>query len=150
MALCSLDDINNWLNFSDEKLSLDDVNIQGPQVEAQRLIKSLLAGVFTPTILQGWADPDSTPPVIRNIAGEIAAAYIYRDAYSEDNPDVVPYAQQLYNEAIEKIAEIRAGQIIVVDDSDVPIAETDLALGSTDFWPNDTTAGPYFTMDKSL
>lgn len=150
MALASLEDVNNWLNFSDEKLSLDDVNLSGPQLEAQRLIKSALAGVFDVAIITTWDSPDTTPGIIRNIAGELVAAYVYRDAYSEDNPDVVEYAQQLYNEATEKLKEVRDGTLILVDVDDNVIELSGLQLTSDNFWPNDTTPGPYFTMDQVL
>lgn len=150
MALSSLEDVNNWLNFSDEKLSLDDVNLSGPQLEAQRLIKSALAGVFDVAIITTWDSPDTTPGIIRNIAGELVAAYVYRDAYSEDNPDVVEYAQQLYNEATEKLKEVRDGTLILVDVDDNVIELSGLQLTSDNFWPNDTTPGPYFTMDQVL
>jgi hypothetical protein len=150
MALASLDDVRHWLTFSDGKLSLDDVNVEGPEVEAQRLIKSLLSGTFTSAQLQSWADPDSTPPLIRNVVGELIAAYIYRDAYSEDDPDVTKYAQQLYDEALAKIAEIRAGTLVVLDENDVPLTETALEMSADDFWPNDSTEGPYFTMGQQF
>lgn len=150
MALASLEDVNNWLNFSDEKLSLDDVNLSGPQLEAQRLIKSALAGVFDVAIITTWDSPDTTPGIVRNIAGELVAAYVYRDAYSEDNPDVVEYAQQLYNEATEKLKEVRDGTLILVDVDDNVIELSGLQLTSDNFWPNDTTPGPYFTMDQVL
>lgn len=150
MALSSLEDVNNWLNFSDEKLSLDDVNLSGPQLEAQRLIKSALAGVFDVAIITTWDSPDTTPGIIRNIAGELVAAYVYRDAYSEDNPDVVEYAQQLYNEATEKLKEVRDGTLILVDVDDNVIELSGLQLTSDNFWPNDTTPGPYFTTDQVL
>ena len=150
MALASLDDVRHWLTFSDGKLSLEEVDTSGPQIEAQRLVKSLLSGTFTTAQLQSWANPDATPPLIRNVSGELVAAYIYRDAYSEDDPDVTKYAQQLYDEALAKIAEIRAGTLIVLDENDVPLTETALEMGADDFWPNDSTEGPYFTMGQQF
>jgi hypothetical protein len=145
MALASNEDVRSWI--PEDKLAFDDPDIKGPQLEAQRLIKAALSGVFTPTVLNSWVDPDDTPALIRNVAGELVAAYLYRDRYAEDDPTLSEYAQQLYNEAYAKITEIRAGTLVVLDDNDEPIADTGLDVGPEDAFPNSQTPGPYFTME---
>lgn len=145
--LATLDDVRKWI--AGDKLEVDDVNVQGFQIEATRIIKSSLSGVFQPTTLHSWDTPETTPAIIRSIAGELIAAYLYRDVYSEDTPDVPEYAQTLYNEAISMLRDIRTGSLIVVDTNDVPIEENQLDMDSLDFYPNDSAPGPYFTMDKA-
>jgi len=146
--LASNEDINTWLPA--DKLEANLANTAKEQIDAQRLIRGQLAGVFTPVIIAGWADPDTTPDLIRGVAGRLIAAFLYRKVYSEDSTDIPEYAQTLYNEAIGTLTGIRAGNIIVTDSSGNPIGDNQLDMSSSDFWPNDTTAGPYFTMDQSF
>ncbi len=146
--LADLNDINGWL--PDDKLIADDVDTAEFQVEARRIIKGQLSGVFTPAILFSWATPATTPDVIRGIAGRLIAAYYYRKRYSEDDPDIPAYAQRLYDEAIMMLTEIRMGTLIVLGPDDVPIADSGLSMSTLDFWPNDSTEGPYFTMDQEF
>jgi hypothetical protein len=144
--LADLPDISKWL--SDHKVDADDSNTANFQVEASRIVKSKLSGVFTPVILHGWDSPANTPGIIRSIAGELIAAYLYRELYAEDVTDVPQYAQTLYNEAIALLQQIQDGLLVVLDDNDVPIATTlSSANLTTGFWPNDSTPGPYFKMD---
>ena len=142
--LASTADIEAWLESN--KVRVTDSNTAKYQIEANRIIKSSLSGVFTPTILFGWSSPENTPGLIRSIASELIAAYLYRELYSEDVPDVPEYAKALYDEAIAKLTAIREGTMIVLDENDEPIGENLLSGSALDFWPNDTTEGPYFKM----
>lgn len=144
--LADVKDIQTFLG--EDKLQVTDGNSDTQQVEAQRLIISQLSGVFTPTILVSWTSPTTTPGIIRSIAGRLVAAYLYRNRYYEEGDGDVRYAQMLYNEAIAMLAEIRAGTLVVVDVDDNPISVSGLEMSSDDFWPNDTTPGPFFTMTK--
>lgn len=148
MPLASLDDVRKWI--ADDKLSVDDVNSTGFEIEATRIIKSSLSGVFSATTLHGWDEPENTPSIIRSIAGEIIAAFMYRQAYSEDDTVVPEYAQTLYNEAMCLLKEIRSGTLVVLGVDDEPIEDNVLAASRDDFYPNDDTAGPYFTMDMTF
>ena len=142
--LADLDDIRVWL--PEDKLPVTDGTTTRFQVEAYRIIKSQLAGVFTPVTLLSWASPAATPSIIRGVAGRLIAAYLYREAYSEDEPTVPEYAQTLYNEAVAILSAIRAGTMTVVDSSDEPVESNSLDMSSDDFYPNNKTPGPYFSM----
>jgi hypothetical protein len=142
MALASNEDVRAWI--PEDKLQFDDPDIAGQQLQASRLIISSLSGVFTPSLMAGWATPEDTPGIIRNVASELVAAYYYRDRSSEEGSS--DYAQTLYDEAIGKIAEIRAGTLIVLDENDNPITDSGLDMNELDFFPNDSAAPPVFTM----
>lgn len=146
--LASLDDINRWLPV--DKLEATNANSDTFQVEALQLIRGQLASSFTPVILASWDNPTDTPQTIRAIAGRLIAAYLYRAVYSEDVANIPQYAQELYNEAISMLAQIRANQLIVLDGSGNPIGQNLLAESASDVWPNNTTDGPYFTMAQKF
>jgi hypothetical protein len=145
MALASLDDVRKWI--AEDKLSVDDVNSTGFEIQATRIIKSSLSGVFQASTLSSWNTPENTPAIIRGIAGELIAAYMYRQAYSEDDVNVPEYAQTLYNEAILQLREIRDGTLIVLGPDDEPVDINTLAASPDDFYPNDKAPGPYFKME---
>lgn len=146
--LASNEDINGFL--PDDKLEATDANSSAFQVDAVQLIRGQLASSFTPTVLASWADPTSTPQLIRQIAARLIAAQIYKKAYSEERSQIPEYAQDLYNQAIEMLREIRAGNLIVLDTSGNPIATDSLALGSDDLGVNNSTDGPFFTMTQKF
>jgi hypothetical protein len=122
--LASLQDINKWL--TDHKIEATDSNTAQFQLTATRLIKSALSGVFLATTLFSWQTPDSTPGQIREIAGELVAAYLYRELYAEDEPGVPEYAQTLYNEATALLNQIRTGSLVVLNDNDAPLEQNTL------------------------
>jgi len=144
--LATLDDIQKFL--PDHKVEANSSNTAQWQIEATRIVKAKLTGTFTAVVLHGWDNPTDTPPIIRSIAGELVAAYLYRALYSEDITDIPAYAQTLYNEAIQMLNDIREGTLIVLDTNDVPVGEvTTTTMGAGDFWPNDSTVpGPAFKM----
>lgn len=147
--LASLSDINTHLPYDKAKmLDSDDDELQ---TDAARYIRSLLAGFFSAATLASWTTPDDTPELIRGIAGRIIAAKYYATLYSEDIGTISEYAQNLYNEANNIIDGIRTGTMVVLDTSDNPIPlEVGISLEAADFWPNDTTEGPYFTMGMNF
>jgi hypothetical protein len=144
--LASNDDVQTFLG--DDKLTATDGNSAREQVEAQRLIVSQLSGVFTSDVLVAWVSPATTPGLIRSIAGRIIAAYLYRNAFINESVETPDYGQFLYNEAIAMLRQIRLGTLTVLDADDNPIAPSGLDLSSSDFWPNNTTDGPAFTMGQ--
>jgi hypothetical protein len=147
-VLAKLEDIQKFM--PDHKVEVNNANTAQWQIEATRIIKSKLSGTFTALVLHSWASPDSTPSIIRSIAGELVAAYLYRALYSEDETAVPAYAQTLYNEAIALLNEIRDGVTIVLDDNDVPIGDvTTTTMGTGDFYPDDSAPGPYFRMSDA-
>lgn len=145
--LAGLEDVNVWL---DNKVRMYDSDDNDLQIEATRIIKSTLAGVFTPTVLFAWDTPDNTPELIRGVAGRLIAAYWYKNKYSEDDTDIPAYAQSLYDEAIRMLVDIRSGVLTVLDEDGNPIAESGLETNETWFWPNNTTIGPVFTMEMEF
>lgn len=151
--LASDDDINGFL-ASNQTMSVTSADpatasYDDMQTDASRVIKSQLSGVFPTATLVGWIDPDSTPGTIRAIAGRLIAARWYSKQVTADEDRLIPgYAQQLYNEAIAMLAAIRAGELPVLDDDGVPIPGITTAESAADFWPNNDTPGPYFTMAK--
>lgn len=146
--LASLADIGKWL--ADHKVEATDSNTAEFQITATRLIKSALSGVYLPTTIHAWQTPTTTPGQIREIAGELIAAYLYRELYAEDEPGVPEYAQLLYNEATSLLKEIQAGNLVVLNDDDEPIEINASAMSDLDFWPNDSAPGPYFKMTDSF
>lgn len=144
--LASNQDVNGWL--TDDKLEATDANSAPLQLDAYRLIRGQLASSFTPVVLSGWINPATTPDQIRAIAGRLIAAYLYRKVYSEDSVTIPPYAQELYNEAIQMLADIRAGVITLIDVNGNPIDGSTEGLSQSDFWPNNTSDPPYFTMSQ--
>jgi len=146
--LAELSDIRTHL--AEDKLTVNEANTATFQIEAARIIKSYLSGVFQATTLVTWATPDTTPPIIRSIAGELIAAFLYRKRYSEDDTHVPEYAQTLYNEAITMLNEIRTGQMAVLDEDGNPIGTNQLNMDVTDFYPNNDAPGPFFGMELQL
>lgn len=144
--LASLEDINTHL--PEDKAEMLDADQSIFQIDVSRYIKGLLSGVFTPVVLFGWDSPAHTPEIIRGIAGRLIAAKWYAKLYSEDATSVPEYAQLLYNEARDMLMGVRNGELAVLDANSVVIAVTGLRLSSDDFWPNDTTGEPKFSMGK--
>jgi hypothetical protein len=141
----SLDDVNEFL--PDDKLQVTDAELPILGLDADRVIRGYMAGVFLPATIAAWGDPASTPELIRAIAGRLTAALYYKQRYSEDVPDIPPYAQELYNEAMSLIQGIKDGTIVLGDVTEVT------AVGqftSDDFYPNNTDAGPMFSVDDHL
>lgn len=138
MSLASLEDIN--VHLPPDKLEVTDAEESPFQTDAERIIKGYLSGIYTPITLASWVSPTTTPGLIRAIAGRLIAAFEYRRRYSEDSLDDPQYAQNKYNEAMMFINELRSGTIVL----DGITGET--GLSDLEFWPNDTTDGPYFTM----
>lgn len=144
--LATLSDIQK--HMPDHKVEANVANTAQWQIEAARIVKAKLSGTLTAVVLHSWIDPDSTPPIIRSIAAELIAAYLYRALYSEDETIVPMYAQTLYNEAIQMLNDIREGVLIVLDEDDVPISDvTTTNMGTGDFYPDNTAPGPFFKVE---
>ena len=48
----SLDDITAWL--LDDRLTVNDANSKQPNIDAGRIIRARLSGVFVPAVLNTW------------------------------------------------------------------------------------------------
>jgi hypothetical protein len=149
----TLDDVNMHLPTDKLEITAPDLNLY--ELDARRIIRGFLAGVFPAVTIAGWTDPtetDSTttgyvPELIKAIAGRFIAAFYYKERYSEDSLEIPAYAQQKYDEAMALINGIIAGTLTMIDVVDTPTDSN--VLTADDFWPNGTTE-PVFTMDDTL
>jgi hypothetical protein len=142
-VLADLNDINTFL--PQDKLSATDGNeeIGRHQVDVERVIKGYLSSTYTAATLAAWADPDSTPPFIRSIAGRLIAAFHYARKLSEDMPDWDrTYPQRLYDEAMAMLLAVQNGDV----DLGIPGEEAGTQFSSNFFYPTKDTE-PVFTMD---
>lgn len=142
--LASLDDVKTHLPR--DKFSPTDGNpeIALFQIDAERIIKGNLLSVFSAATLTAWADPATTPSIIRAIAGRLIAAFYYAKKVSEDMPDWdQTYPQRLYDEAMRMIEMIRDGDLILEEVGEVPGTVFDTSY----FFPTASDGAPKFTMD---
>jgi hypothetical protein len=145
--LADLDDINTHL--PEDKLEGNDDNTDKLQIDAARFVRAMLAGFVPTATLATWDEPDNTPELIRGIAGRIIAAKYYAIRYAEDS-DISEYAQALYNEGMDMINRIRSGELVLLDESGNEIAVLGASLSEDDFFPNDSSDPPVFTMDQQF
>lgn len=141
----SVADINTHLPI--DKAQITDGDDDLLQVDTYRFIRARLAGSFAATVFATWVDPDTTPEVIRSIAGRLIASKWYATLYAEDSMDDAVFAQRLYNEAMGMIDGIITGQVTVVDPGGTTLT-TGGILSEDSFWPNDDS--PKFTMDQEF
>lgn len=141
----SISDIQTWPR--EDRIDVNVVNSVKPGIEADRLIRAQLAGVFASTVSATWVDPDTTPETVRSIAGRLTAAYLIRNLYSEEGNAIPEYATELYVEAVQMLADIRRGTLTVVDATGAPVNPVSSDIS---FWPDDSTDGPYFTMAQQF
>jgi hypothetical protein len=140
----SLSDVRTHL--PDDKTQISDGEDDLLQIDAKRLIDARLAGTLTTDVIATWLAPATTPPIIREIAGKIIAAKWYAILVSEDEADGSRYAQDLYNEAIAMINDIRNGTLTVIGVDGIELSNSSLV--ETSFWPNDDTPGPSFAVEE--
>lgn len=144
----TIEDINAHLPPG--KAEIEDAEDDLLQVDAFRFIRSKLIGTFATTTLALWIDPDSTPEVIRAIAGRLIAAKWYMEIYAEDSDEDAAYAQRLYDEAMSMLQQILDGTITVIDpttEEPYPDVQTGM-LTDASFHPSDDN--PKFTMDMEF
>jgi len=145
MALADIDDIN--LHLPLDKIRVDTEQYTPLQLDAERIIRGYLAGYLTPATLASWDTPANTPGIVRGIAGRFIAAFYYRKRYAEDALDDPQYPQTLYDYAMKMLMDILAGDLTLEEVLDQPTTDR---LTVTDFWPNDSTGEPKFTMEMNL
>jgi hypothetical protein len=141
----SLDDVN--MHLPTDKLEMEEPELDLFGLDADRIIRGYLAGVVPGITLAAWTSPESTPELIRAIAGRFIAAFWYRERYSEDSLEDPAYAQTKYNEAMALLQGVISGSIILVEVPDIGIGTH---FSADDFYPNNTDDGPIFTMDDRL
>lgn len=150
----TLDDVN--MHLPTDKLEMSTPELTLFDVDAGRIIRGYLAGVYLPATIAGWTDPTETDPttvgyvpeLIRAIAGRFIAAFWYKERYSEDSLEVPQYAQDKYNEAMAMLQGLVLGTLGLVDVAESPVSTSELT--ADDFTPNDATVGPFFSMEDTL
>lgn len=143
----TLDDIN--MHLPPGKAEIEDAEDDLLQVDAFRFIRSKLIGKFATTILALWIDPNSTPEIIRAIAGRLIASKWYAEIYAEDSDEDAKFAKTLYDEAIAMLMDILSGASIVIDPTTGEPYPTDTGqLTDASFYPNDDN--PKFRMDMEF
>jgi hypothetical protein len=142
MAYASLTDVNVHLPI--DKAHAQDAQIVDLNLDAQRLIRARLVNNYDQIVLDLWTSPTATPELIREIAGKLIAAKFYAKLIAEDDPTGSAFAQELYNEAIASLNDLRDGNITLLDTSGNIIANSDFS--PTSFWPNNSTQAPSFAV----
>lgn len=147
--LASLSDINAHLP---PNVQVDNSVDDSLQVDALRLIRGQLVSIFSAPILTSWSDPDTTPELIRSIAGRLIASKYYAKTVAGNVPDeYATYAAELYQEAIGMLADIKSGVQIVVGLDGNPLPQDTIGSDpSADVFPTDTSGSPVFTMGRPL
>lgn len=145
MAFADISDIN--VHLPADKLIVDDGMYPSIQLDAERIVRGYLAGVIGSTTLVSWLTPSATPELIRSITGRFAAAFYYRLRYSEDSIRDPEYAQVKYDEGMALLQGVIGGTLVLVDSDDTTVTSD---LSTDDFWPNDSSDPPKFTMDMIL
>lgn len=131
------DDVN--VHLPTDKISVSEADLPQWDREAGRIIRGYTASTFTPTVIASWADPATTPEVIRGIAGRLIASAYYAERFSEDDTDYPDYAQHVYNEAISMLRDINDGKLLVLSVDGTQTLSEQHSLSDLDFWPNDDT-----------
>lgn len=107
------------------------------QISIARVVRAYLSGVVDSAILMGWDNPTDTPEPIRPIAAKMIAAQLYFNHASRTNLtiDERNFAQIRYNEAMDMLNKIIAGEILL--GPEVPTESA--AMGEEDGFPVDDT-----------
>jgi hypothetical protein len=145
--LASLSDINAHLPANVQISNNSDPSLQ---VDALRLIRGQLVSIFTPAVLNSWTTPETTPELIRSIAGRLIASKYYAKTLAGNVPDeMAAYAVSLYNEAIGLLTDIKSGAELVVGiDGNVLLTDTIGSDSSADMSP--ISGSPVFSMGRAL
>lgn len=138
-----LKDVNTHL--PQDKLPMDSSELPLFGLDADRIIRGYVGGVISIITINAWADPDTTPELIRAIAGRLIAAAFYSERYAENSNEDAAYAQGLYNQAIGQLMGIQNGTVVVIDPGGTTIETTSAGLDNTMFKPNDSSLAPAFT-----
>jgi hypothetical protein len=142
--LASLEDIN--LHLPSTVLQMDSATEDPYQIDAERIIRGYLSNVFSTATLTSWSTPSNTPQLIRSIAGRLIAAWFYASKVGGETPDWNDYSDQKYKEALDMLAQIRTGDLVLEEvTEELTIGDS---ITSADFWPNDLA--PVFSMDQEF
>lgn len=106
------------------------------QQAAQDLLLGYLSAKIDAATLATW-NPGTVPAVIRQIAGRMVAAMVYRLVYSQEKAATSAYAAQLWNEAMALLNDVIVGNIVLSDISPNAIVDTE-HINEGNFQPNNT------------
>lgn len=141
-----VDDEDVQIHLPVDKLAIEGIpdDLVAAKEYGARIVRAYLSPVLEATTIAAWTDPATTPELIRLINGLLTASKIYRDRYSEDSLDDPEFAQQKYNEAMQYLRDLVAGNITLDG-----ITDTTSQIDDTWFQPNDgSTDQPKFTMSS--
>lgn len=139
-----IDDDDVQIHLPVDKVKLDDVpdSVVQAVLDAERVIKGRLSGIYAPLTLAAWATPQTTPEYIRGIGGRLAAALLYAVRFSHVSTDSTAYAQSLYNEAMNMLELVATGAVTLPEVTEV--VDTGAHLSTSHFT---ALPEPKFTMD---
>jgi hypothetical protein len=145
MAYADITDIN--LHLPEDKAQIEDAQATPLLIDAQRLVRARLFSCFDSATLNSWTNPALTPEIIREITGKLVAAKFYAILVAEDDSDGSKYAQDLYNDAIQMLNDIKLGNnLTVIDPSGNEVTVQNLTEAS--FYPNNTAPNPSFAIGE--
>ncbi|HEX6825796.1 MAG TPA: hypothetical protein VF077_05700 [Nitrospiraceae bacterium] len=143
MSFANAADANKFLDGT--TISVTDGDDDGEQTSAEQIIRAYLTYRVPTATMANWdvsVLPASVPPLIREIAGRLVAAYRYRKLASEDNGSIAQYAQALYNEAIGMLDGILSGKLSIPEVDPTTMDGTS-HLEDGMFYPNDAATDPF-------
>jgi hypothetical protein len=145
MPIVTDDDIQ--IHLPVDKLKLEDVpdSVTDAVLDAERVIKGRLSGVYAPLTLAAWASPETTPQHIRAIGGRLAAALIYSTRLSGERTDIDFYAQGKYNEAMNMLELVATGQVTLPEVTEIIDTGARLSINHFTALPD-----PKFAMDSEF
>lgn len=143
--LASTPDING--NLDQNVTPATDDNTDLIQISVARIVRGNLSTVIDNATLQSWANPDSTPEIIREAAAKLIAAQHYFNEISKTTPIIDPdsLAQKLYDQGMAILNGVIGGTIVIEN----IITTSSESMSVLDFHPSDATDRA-FTMGMNI
>lgn len=137
--LASIDDINANLPSDDTLPTVvaDEDNTGLLQISVARVVRGYLSRVIDNITIQSWLNPETTPEIIREIAGKLIASSLFFNQESKTSLEITKdsFAQKRYDEAIALLNQIITGEIII--DGVTTSGTSDMS--DLDYFPVDDT-----------
>ena len=138
-AYASTDDVA--VHIDPDVLALpDEVDFAKENQDVARLIRSYLYVTHVPnTVIDAWLTPETTPELIRSIAGMLVAAKVYGRQTSSNAEEVDPYALRLYNQAMAMLQGVIDGRLVLPELVGAGVVVTGTShITEDNFYPNDS------------
>lgn len=154
MARVTVAEVQGWLDGAKITISSLDTELIA-NLEEETLDR--LAVAYD---ISGWTNNSNTPKLIRTIISKYYASWLIDRFYSENLPDLSPYAKRLCDNADMVITGVINGQIIVKDSTGTTV--TPAVSRGASFYPNDNSSaqtptlddpslgGPYFSLGRAF